>query len=72
MRKNIRERYLVSSVCVVAIVFISGCMAHTQHQYPTAGRSHLGTRIPHEGQNCRDRADCEQGIDHYDAGGQAA
>jgi hypothetical protein len=36
MYKNIRERYLVSSVCVVATVFISGCMAHTQHHYPTA------------------------------------
>ena len=44
MRKNIRERYLVSSVCVVAIVFISGCMAHTQHQYPTAD---VPTSEPH-------------------------
>ena len=36
MYKKIREKYLVSSVCVVATVFIGGCMAHTQHQYPTA------------------------------------
>ena len=36
MRKKIRERCLVSILCVVATAFISGCMAHAQYQYPTA------------------------------------